>query len=81
MIAVTRNRPEQAIQRAVFEYLAARQAHGVFAFHPANAGRRSRVEAAIMKSLGVRAGVPDIIAVRDGRAYGSELKAPGERLI
>ena len=33
-----------------------------------------------MKGLGVRAGVPDIIAVKDGRAYGLERKAPGGRL-
>jgi hypothetical protein len=78
--AVTRNRPEQAIQKAVFAHLAARPTRGVFAFHPANGGWRSRVEASIMKGLGVRAGVPDIIAVKDGRAYGLELKAPGGRL-
>jgi hypothetical protein len=78
--AVTRNRPEQAIQKAVFAHLTARPARGVFAFHVPNGGWRSLVEASIMKGLGVRAGVPDIIAVRDGRAYGLELKAPGERL-
>jgi hypothetical protein len=79
LAAVTR-RPEQAIQRAVFAHLAARSAPGVFAFHVPNGGLRSRVEASIMKGLGVRAGVPDIIAVKDGRAYGLELKAPGARL-
>ena len=39
-----------------------------------------RVEASIMKGLGVRAGVPYIIAIKDGRAFGLELKALGGRL-
>jgi hypothetical protein len=75
-----RQRPEDQIQRAVFQHLALRAAPGVFAFHPANGGRRSRVEAAILKGLGVRAGVPDVIAVKDGRTYAPELKALGGRL-
>jgi hypothetical protein len=41
-------------------------ARGVFAFHVPNGGSRLRVEALIRKDLGVCAGVPDIIAVRDG---------------
>jgi VRR-NUC domain len=73
-------RPEQGIQRAVFEHLAWRRAPGVFAFHPANGGWRSRTEAAILRGLGVVAGVPDVILVRNGKAYALELKAPGGRL-
>lgn len=73
-------RPEQAIQRAVFQHIAARPAPGVFAFHPANGGRRSPLEAAIMKGLGVVAGVPDVIAIREGAVFGLELKAPGGRV-
>jgi hypothetical protein len=68
------------IQRAVFEHLALRSTPGVFAFHAANGGARSRVEAAILKGLGVRAGVPDVIAVKDGRTYAMEIKSPGGRL-
>ena len=74
------SRPEQQIQRAVFEHLAIRAASTVFAFHPANGGWRSRVEAAILKGVGVRAGVPDIIAIKDARCYALELKASGDRL-
>jgi hypothetical protein len=74
-----RQRPEAAIQRAVFQHLRARGAPGVFAFHPANGGYRKPVEAAIMKGLGVVAGVPDIIAVHEGRCYAMELKAEGGR--
>ena len=75
-----RNRPEDIIQRAVFEHLRIRSAPGIFAFHPANGGWRSHIEAAILKGLGVRAGVPDVIAVKDGRTYALELKPPGGRL-
>jgi hypothetical protein len=68
-------RAEQTIQRAVFEHLAVRGARGVYAFHVPNGGARSPIEAAIMKGLGVRAGVPDMIAVKDGKVYALELKA------
>ena len=73
-------RPEQQIQRAVFEHLAVRGVPAMFAFHPANGGWRSRVEAAILKGMGVRAGVPDIIAIKGGRCYALELKVPGGHL-
>jgi hypothetical protein len=74
-----RRRPEDAIQRAVFQHLRARAAPGVFAFHPANGGYRKPVEAAIMKGLGVVAGVPDAIVIHEGRCYALEIKAPGGR--
>jgi hypothetical protein len=51
----------------------------VFAFHPANGGYRKPVEAAIMKGMGVVAGVPDIIAIHNGRVFAMELKAEGGR--
>jgi hypothetical protein len=72
-------RPEQTIQRAVFDHLCLRAAPGVFAFHVPNGGYRKPIEAAIMKGLGVRAGVPDIIAIHEGRCYALELKAEGGR--
>ena len=75
-----RSRPEDLIQRALFEHLGVRCAPGVYAFHVPNGGARSLIEGAILKGLGVRAGVPDVIAVRDGRTYGLEVKAPGGRL-
>jgi hypothetical protein len=75
-----RARPEQQIQRAVFQHLAQRGAKGVFAFHVPNGGKRRPVEAAILKGMGVRSGVPDIVAVHQGRTYGLELKAPGGRI-
>src|SRR5262249_50431964 len=74
-----RQRPEAAIQRAVFQHLRARGAPGLFAFHVPNGGYRQRPEAAILKGLGVVAGVPDVIAIHNGRCFALELKAPGGR--
>jgi hypothetical protein len=74
-----RRSPEATIQRAVFAHLRARGAPGVFAFHPANGGYRKPIEAAILKGLGVVAGVPDVIVIHQGRVYGLELKTEGAR--
>jgi hypothetical protein len=70
-------RPEDAIQRAVFQHEKARKAPGTFMFHVPNGGKRKPIEAAIMKGLGVTAGVPDIIAIRAGHTFALELKAEG----
>lgn len=75
----TVRRPEQAIQKAVFQHLRIRGAPGVFAFHPFSGGYRKPVEAAIYKSLGSVAGLPDVIAIHQGKTYALELKAPGGR--
>ncbi len=74
-----RSRPEQDIQRAVFEHLAIRGVPGMFAFHPANGGWRSPIEAKILKGMGVKAGVPDVIAIKDGQCYALELKTVNGR--
>jgi hypothetical protein len=66
-------------QRAVFEHLAVRGVSGLFAFHPANGGFRRPVEAARLKGLGVRPGVPDLIAIHRGQVYAVELKSEGGR--
>lgn len=71
------NRPEQDMQRAIFKHIAARGAHNAVFWHCPNGGKRSKIEAAIMKGLGVKPGVPDINAVMDGRFFALELKAPG----
>jgi hypothetical protein len=74
-----RSRPEDQIQRAIFQHFKARKSPGTFVFHVPNGGKRKPIEAAILKGLGVVAGVPDIIAIRDGHAFGLELKAGGGR--
>jgi hypothetical protein len=75
-----RVRPEQQIQRAVLEHLAWRAMPGVWWCHYPAGGWRSPIEAAIFKSLGVIAGVPDILIVHYGQLYALELKAQGGRL-
>jgi hypothetical protein len=72
--------PEAQIQRAVFQHFRARGAPGVFAFHPANGGYRKPIEAKILQGLGVTSGVPDVIAIKDGKTYALELKAEGGKL-
>ena len=67
--------PEQAMHRAVCQHLRQRGARGLLWFHVPNGGRRSPIEAAIYKGLGVRAGVSDLILLRDGKAFALELKA------
>ena len=75
-----RSQPEAAIQRAVFQHLNLRGARNIFFFHVPNGGFRRPIEAAILKGLGVTAGAPDVIAIKGGRTYCLELKAPGGRL-
>jgi VRR-NUC domain len=72
--------PESAIQKAVFQHLATRSAAHTFAFHVPNGGWRSPIEAAILKGMGVRPGVPDLIVIKDGLPFALELKAEGGRL-
>ncbi|HEY7243369.1 MAG TPA: VRR-NUC domain-containing protein [Xanthobacteraceae bacterium] len=71
---------ESDIQRSVFAHLHWRGAAGVFAFHLPNGGKRDRIEAAIFKGLGARAGGPDVFAVHQGRCYAIELKTEAGRL-
>jgi hypothetical protein len=78
-MTVHRCRPEDSIQRFVCQHLLTRASPGLVWWHTPNGGKRNRIEAAIMKGLGVRAGVSDLIAVHDGRAFALELKAEGGR--
>jgi hypothetical protein len=65
---------EQTVQRTVCEHLRRRGAAGLVWWHTPNGGRRNPIEAAIFNGLGVRAGVADLILLRDGRAFALELK-------
>lgn len=75
-----RAQPEQTIQRAVFAHIRARGVPGLVAIHVPNGGYRKPVEAAIMKGLGVAAGVPDLLLWHDGKAFAMELKAAAGRV-
>lgn len=66
---------EQALHKSVAQLFAAILTPATFATtFPAGGG--GRVRGAILKSMGLRAGVPDWLLVHDGRAYFIELKGP-----
>ena len=77
-------RPEEDLQRACVEYLrlcVPPPPGGPFWFHvPNQRGTRTIYEAQILKALGVRAGVPDLIVCWRGRFLAIELKAPRGRV-
>ena len=77
---MTRRRsPEQAVQHQVGKFLdLALPADAIWLHYPSG-GYRRPVEARIFRSLGVRAGIPDLLVFHNGRVYGIELKAPGRR--
>ncbi|HEV7432806.1 MAG TPA: VRR-NUC domain-containing protein, partial [Steroidobacteraceae bacterium] len=76
---VKRERPEDKLQRGVIQHLHARGVPNSYFFHVPNGGQRSKIEAAILVGLGVRAGVPDIFIIMNARVFAMELKAPGRR--
>lgn len=78
-----RNDPEQQLQRAVVELLGLYYPSGrspVICFHVPMGGARSKAEAAILKGLGARAGIPDLILLWGGGCAGIELKVKGRPL-
>jgi hypothetical protein len=73
-------RPEQLIHQAVIAHLKARGVPGLVYFHcPTGAHYSGKRQGQIMKSLGVRAGVSDLILFHNSRFYCLELKAEGGR--
>jgi hypothetical protein len=77
---MARGQPEATLQRAVVEHLRWRARPGVWWSHIPLGGVRSKIEAAILRGLGVTRGTPDLLIVADGRAYFLELKAPRSRV-
>jgi hypothetical protein len=71
--------PEDEIQRTVCQHLRQRAAPGSVWWHTPNGGKRPPVKAAIMKGLGVRAGVADLIFIHRGCPFALELKSDGGR--
>lgn len=82
------NRPEETLQRMCIQWANThleRYPDLAYLFHPANGGFRTPAEAGILKAMGVRTGVPDLLlplASPDGRFQGMalELKSPAGRL-
>ena len=75
-----RKQPEAALQRALIEHLRWGARADTWWTHIPTGGWRSPTEAAIFKSLGVRAGSPDLLIIRAGQPLFLELKAPGRKL-
>lgn len=53
---------------------------GTIFWHTPNGGFRSAAEAGRFKALGVKPGIPDLLALRECRLFALELKADGGRL-
>jgi hypothetical protein len=77
------NRPEQILHKAVAANIRKRGVPGLVWFHVPNqgrtGGRKGAVQGAILKSLGLRAGVSDFILLHDAKFFALELKPEGER--
>src|SRR5262245_41126372 len=71
---------EEAVHRSVLREIRRRGAPGLVWFHPANGGWRHPRAASRFKTLGVRAGVADLIALLNGRGFALELKTVDGRL-
>jgi hypothetical protein len=69
-----RAQPERGLQCAVVEHLAWRAPAGTWFTHFPAGGRRSRVTGAILKGMGTRSGVPDLLILNHGKLFGLELK-------
>jgi hypothetical protein len=80
LAARRRQQREAATQRALVRHLALRGSKQCFWFAVPNGGGRHPIEAVLLKACGVRAGVPDLVIIKDGRAIGLELKVEGGRL-
>lgn len=80
-------RPEQQIQKAVVQHLRLRAEPKVFFWSTPNEGKRGFTNAAALKAMGMTAGVPDLLILKDGRLHALELKAakgtltPSQRLV
>lgn len=72
--AARRRKPEQGLHLVVARFLDMALPDDATWFHPPNGGARNVVEAAILKRMGTRPGVPDCVIIHRQRAYGVELK-------
>lgn len=71
--------PETALQCTIVQHLQARGMPGLVFFHVPNGGYRTKAEAGILKAMGVRPGVADLILLHRNKTFALELKAQGGR--
>jgi hypothetical protein len=78
--APKRQRPEAILHKQVIAYLA--RALPLRAFHSTlfNGGHGHFIRGAMLSTIGVRRGLPDILVLHEGKAYGIELKSNIGRL-
>lgn len=69
-----RNQPEQELQKTVAGFLDVSLPANTVWYHIPNGGKRTRAEAGLFKAMGVKAGVPDIHILHEGRSIYIELK-------
>jgi hypothetical protein len=69
--------PEAELQRNVVAHLQARAWPDVVWLHPANGGQRPKVEAAIMRGVGVVADAPDLLLFRRSRSFATAVPRVG----
>jgi len=75
-----RNYEESAIQKAVCQHLDLRGVKGLVYFSVPNQGIASgKIRGAILKSMGVKSGVSDLIIFYSGCSYALELKSKSGR--
>jgi len=75
------SRDEDALQRNVVKLLSYYEAQGkILYFAVPNEGKRSFKSAQHRKNLGLRAGIPDLVIIIDGKFHGLELKSEKGRL-
>jgi hypothetical protein len=71
-----RNYEESAIQKAVCQHLDMRGVKGLVYFAVPNQGiAGGRVRGAILKSMGLKAGVSDLLFYHAGKSYALEIKS------
>jgi hypothetical protein len=73
-----RRRDEQILQHAVVGHLELRGIPGLFYTHFPAGGLRSKIEAAILKGLGTKSGVPDLLLIHSGKIFCLELKTESD---
>jgi VRR-NUC domain len=75
-----RQQPERTIHQALVQHVEWRLPRDTYWWHPATGGKRLAVTGALMKSLGNKPGLPDIMLISSGKVFGIELKADTGRL-
>jgi hypothetical protein len=75
-----RRQPERQLQVSLIAHLGWRLPADVFWWHHPAGGKRPAITGALLKNLGARRGIPDLLILAQGRLFGLELKSATGRL-